>query len=63
MEHFVTSKTVIGVGEHAILLEVKGHSVRVKRRGAPDLFIPLESARDVAKFLIAAGAPPPMIRA
>lgn len=63
MDHFLTSKTVVGTGDQTILLEVKGRSVRVKRRGSPDLFIPLETAREVAKFLLAATAPAPMLRA
>lgn len=63
MDHFLVSKTVVGTGEHAILLEVRGRSVRIKRRGSPDLFLPLEAARDVAKFLLAASAPAPAVRA
>lgn len=62
MHHLVTSKTVIGRGEQAILLEIKGGSVRIKRRGMPDLFVPLELAHEVGKFLIAAGAPAPLAR-
>lgn len=62
MDHFLTSKTVVGRGETSILLEVKGRSVRIKRRGAPDLFLPIETAAEVARFLLAASAPP-LVRA
>lgn len=55
MEHLVTAKTVVGKGEGTLVLEVKGASVRIKRRGMPDLFVPLESAADVGRFLLAAG--------
>ena len=54
MEHLVTAKTVVGRGDATLLLEVKGTSVRIKRRGMPDLFVPLESAADVGRFLLAA---------
>lgn len=57
MDHFVSAKTVVGAGEQAIVLELKGHSVRIKRRGMPDLFVPLELAGEVGRFLMAAGRP------
>lgn len=62
MDHLVTAKTVVGMGERAIVLEVKGGSVRIKRRGAPDLFVPLEVAADVGRFLLSAAAPIPIAR-
>lgn len=63
MDHIVASKTVVGRGELSIVLEVKGRSVRIKRRGTPDLFVPLDVAADVGRFLMAAGAPAPLVRA
>ena len=54
MDHLVTAKTVVGNGDGTLVLEVKGRSVRIKRRGMPDLFVPLESAADVGRFLLAA---------
>lgn len=58
MDHFLSAKTVVGSGDSSILLEVRGASVRIKRRGHPDLFVPLDVASDVGRFLLAAGAPP-----
>jgi hypothetical protein len=58
MEHILSAKAVVGTGDGTILLEVKGNSVRIKRRGAPDLFVPLEVASEVGRFLQAAAAPP-----
>ena len=63
MDHLVATKTVVGSGEHTILLEVRGRSVRIKRRGMPDLFVPLDAAADVGRFLLAASAPPALVRA
>lgn len=57
MDHLVSAKSVVGAGEQSILLEVKGASVRIKRRGAPDLFVPLAVAEQVGRFLVAAAAP------
>ena len=57
MDHLLVSKTVVGAGDASILLEIKGRAVRIKRRGMPDLFLPLENAADVGRFLLAAGAP------
>jgi hypothetical protein len=62
MEHLVASKSVVGAGEHAIVMEVKGRSVRIKRRGMPDLFVPIEVAAEVGRFLMAAGRPMPLAR-
>lgn len=59
MHHLVAARTVVGSGDASVLLEVKGSSVRIKRRGAPDLFLPLDSAADVGRFLIAAAGPAP----
>lgn len=56
MEHLVTARAVIGGGEDAIVLEARAGSVRIKRRGMPDLFVPIEAASDVARFLLAASA-------
>lgn len=50
----MTAKTVVGSGEGTVLLEVRGGSVRIKRRGMPDLFLPLESAGEVGRFLLRA---------
>ena len=54
MDHLISAKTVVGKGEGTLVLEVKGASVRIKRRGMPDLFVPLESAADVGRFLLQA---------
>jgi hypothetical protein len=51
MQHLVTARTIVGSGEDALVLEVKGGSVRIKRRGMPELFLPLDAAREVAEFL------------
>lgn len=62
----MSARTVVGSGEATILLEVRGTSVRVKRRGLPDLHIPLAAAAEVARFLLAAAQhaeAPPMARA
>lgn len=59
MDHFLCAKTVVGSGDSAIVLEVRGASVRIKRRGQPDLFVPLDVASEVGRFLLAAGAPAP----
>lgn len=50
----MSARTVVGAGEATVLLEVRGASVRIKRRGAPDVYLPLSAARDVAAFLLAA---------
>lgn len=55
MDHLISAKTVVGKGDATLVLEVKGQSVRIKRRGMPDLFVPLESAADVGRFLLQAG--------
>ena len=57
----MSAKTVVGTGDATILLELKGQSVRIKRRGQPDLFLPLEVAGEVGRFLLAAGARPPRL--
>lgn len=54
----MTAKTIVGSGDATVLLEVRGNSVRIKRRGAPDLFLPLDCAADVGRFLLAAAPPP-----
>lgn len=54
MQHVIRAKTVVGSGEATVVLEVLGASVRIKRRGMPDVFLPLESAGDVGRFLLAA---------
>jgi hypothetical protein len=54
MDHLISAKTVVGQGEGTLVLEVKGRSVRIKRRGMPDLFVPLEAAADVGRFLLQA---------
>lgn len=54
MDHLLSAKTVVGAGDKTVLLEVKGTSVRIKRRGMPDVFLPLEAAADVGRFLLAA---------
>ena len=54
MDHLISAKTVVGKGEGSLVLEVKGRSVRIKRRGMPDLFVPLEAAADVGRFLLQA---------
>lgn len=58
MDHLIVSKTVVGRGDASVLLEVRGRSVRIKRRGAPDVFLPLECAAEVGRFLLGAGKPP-----
>ena len=62
MDHLVAAKTVVGAGEHTILLELRGQSVRIKRRGQPDVFVPIALAGEVGKFLLAAGRPVPLAR-
>lgn len=57
MDHLVSAKAVVGSGENSIVMEVKGRSVRIKRRGMPDLFVPLDVAGDVGRFLLAAARP------
>jgi hypothetical protein len=52
VHHLVASKTVVGAGDAAVVLEVRGRSVRIKRRGAPDLFLPIEAAAQVGQFLL-----------
>lgn len=54
MHHMVAARAVVGSGDKTVLLEVKGRSVRIKRRGLPDAFVPIEAAADVARFLMAA---------
>ena len=54
MEHLVSARTVIGAGDATVLLEIRGASVRIKRRGAPDVYLPLSAAGEVARFLLAA---------
>jgi len=54
MQHLVASKTIVGNGQNAVVLEVKGDTVRIKRRGMPDLFLPLDAAAQVARFLLEA---------
>lgn len=61
MDHLVTAKTVVGAGEQTIVLELRGASVRIKRRGMPDLFVPLELAAEVGRFLQAAARPAPLV--
>lgn len=63
MDHLVASKTIVGAGEGTILLEVRGRSVRIKRRGMPDLFVPIENAAEVGRFLLAAATPSALVRA
>lgn len=58
MEHLVSARTVIGSGDATVLLEIRGASVRIKRRGLPDLHIPLASAAEVGRFLLAASGQP-----
>lgn len=55
MDHFVNAKTVVGSGDASVVLEIKGASVRIKRRGMPELFLPLSAAAEVGRFLVAAG--------
>lgn len=57
MDHLIAAKTVVGQGDATILLEVRGRSVRIKRRGMPDLYLPLESAAEVGRFLLGAQKP------
>ena len=59
----MSAKTVVGSGDATVLLELKGQSIRIKRRGQPDLFLPLEVAGEVARFLLAAQAPRALVRA
>lgn len=63
MDHLIASKTIVGAGDGTILLEVRGRSVRIKRRGMPDLFVPLENAAEVGRFLLAAATPSALVRA
>ena len=54
MQHLVSAKAVVGSGPSTVLLEIQGRSVRIKRRGQPDLLVPLEAAADVGRFFLAA---------
>lgn len=54
MDHLISAKAVVGSGDASVVLEVKGRSVRIKRRGVPDLFLPLEAAAEVGRFLLSA---------
>lgn len=53
MQHVMNTRAIVG----ELVLEVKGASVRIKRRGSPDLFVPLEAAEQVAEFLLLAALP------
>lgn len=53
MQHVMSSRAIVG----EMVLEVKGESVRIKRRGSPDLFVPLAAAAQVAEFLLLAARP------
>lgn len=44
-------KTVVGSGDHAILLEPRGHSIRLKPRGRSELWVPLDVAPALAAAL------------
>lgn len=63
MEHILSAKAVVGSGDATILLELKGQSIRIKRRGMPDVLVPLEVAGEVGRFLLAAGQRPALVRA
>jgi len=54
MQHLVSAKAVVGQGASTILLEIQGRSVRIKRRGQPDLLVPLDAAAEVGRFLLQA---------
>jgi hypothetical protein len=54
MQHLVNAKAVVGSGESTVLLEIQGRCVRIKRRGHPEVLVPLEAAADVGRFLLAA---------
>lgn len=54
MHHLVGTRTVVGQGDLSVVLEIKGQAVRVKRRGMPDLYIPLVNAAEVGRFLLEA---------
>ncbi|GEM_PF-3697302 len=54
MHHLVSAKAVVGSGDATVLLEVQGRCVRIKRRGQPEVMVPLEAAADVGRFLMAA---------
>lgn len=58
MDHLIRAQTVVGSGASTILLEVKGGSVRIKRRGMPDVFVPLDVAAEVGRFLVSARLKP-----
>jgi hypothetical protein len=54
MQHLVRAKAVVGSGDATVLLEIQGRCVRIKRRGQPEVMVPLEAAADVGRFLLAA---------
>lgn len=54
MHHLIATKTIVADGE--LVLELRGKAVRIKRRGMPELFLPLDAARDVGRFLLDAAA-------
>ncbi len=49
--HDLSMRTVVGSGPNAIVLEPRGGSVRVKMRGAPELFLPLDSVPALTEAL------------
>jgi len=59
MQHLVSARTVVGSGASSVLLEVRGGSVRIKRRGAPDMFLPVELAEELAAFFGELSRSPP----
>jgi hypothetical protein len=52
MQHLVSAKAVVGSGDATVLLEIRGRCVRIKRRGQPEVMVPLEAAADVGRFLL-----------
>lgn len=54
MQHVLAARTIVGQGDTTLLLEIKGRSVRIKRRGMPEVYVPLDDAAEVARFLLMA---------
>lgn len=55
MQHVVSTRTTVAGGQ--VTLEVRGQSIRIKRPGMPEFFLPLEAAGAVARFLAEAATP------
>jgi hypothetical protein len=62
-ETTLNARTVIGDGAHRILVEPKGGSIRVKMRGRPEFFVPLDVAQDLGAVLTGLARQSALVRA